>query len=135
MSKLNKRIIYAIVTLVLLVIEILIALFVHDNFIRPYIGDVLVVILIYFIVRIIIPDKVVLLPLYVFIFAIFTEIMQYINIVEILGLQDNKFFRILIGSVFDVSDILSYGVGCLLLGIYEFLKVKKSKSKIKNIEN
>ena len=55
--------------------------------------------------------------------------MQYINIVEILGLQDNKFFRILIGSVFDISDIISYGVGCLLLGVYEFIKAKKQNQK------
>ena len=35
----NKRIAYGIATFILLIIEVLIALFVHDAFIRPYIGD------------------------------------------------------------------------------------------------
>jgi hypothetical protein len=38
---------YGILTLLLLVTEIVIALYVHDAIIRPYIGDLLVVILIY----------------------------------------------------------------------------------------
>ena len=35
-----KRIGYAIATVILLLIEVLIALYVHDAFVRPYIGDV-----------------------------------------------------------------------------------------------
>ena len=41
-----KRIGYAIATVILLLIEVLIAIYVHDAFVRPYIGDVLVVIVI-----------------------------------------------------------------------------------------
>ena len=37
-----KRIGYAIATVILLLIEVLIAIYVHDAFVRPYIGDVLV---------------------------------------------------------------------------------------------
>ena len=43
----NKRILYGIATIILLVVEVLIALFVHDSIIRPYLGDVLVVVVIY----------------------------------------------------------------------------------------
>ena len=40
----NKiKLTYFLVFTILLVTEILIALFVHDGFVRPYIGDVLVV--------------------------------------------------------------------------------------------
>lgn len=42
---------YFIITVILFVIEILIALYVNDSFIRPYLGDVLVVILIYCAIR------------------------------------------------------------------------------------
>lgn len=117
----KKRIQYTIITFVLLVIEVLIALFVHDKFIRPYIGDVLVTVLIYTSLRIFIPKGVKLLPLYVFIFATGVEVMQYFNIVEVLGLSDNRFFSILIGSVFDVKDIVCYGVGCAMVAIVEVL--------------
>ena len=115
----KKRIPYAFAALLLFLTEAVIALMVHDDFIRPYMGDALVVILLYCMVRTVVPEKMILLPLYVFLFACFTEFMQYLHIVERLGLQDHTFFRILIGMVFDWSDILSYGVGCMLLGVYE----------------
>ena len=50
-------------------IEVLIAIYVHDAFVRPYIGDVLVVVVIYTFIRIFVPERCKLLPLYVFIFA------------------------------------------------------------------
>lgn len=113
------RIKYAVITLLLLAIEILIALFVHDKFIRPYVGDVLVTVLICTLLRIFIPQGVKLLPLYVFIFAAGVEILQYFNIVEVLGISDNRFLSVLIGSVYDVKDIVCYGVGCALVYMTE----------------
>ena len=68
-NKLYRRLFYLIATLILTGIEFLIALYVHDSFVRPYIGDVLVVIVIYSLVRVVIADGVKLLPLYIFIFA------------------------------------------------------------------
>ena len=110
----KKRLVYLGLTFVLLAVEVLIALFVHDNFIRPYIGDVLVTVLICAFLRIFIPKGVKLLPLYVFIFAAGVEVLQYFRIVELLGLSDNRFFSILIGSVFDVKDVVCYGIGCVI---------------------
>lgn len=121
----NKRLLYLLATIILLFIEVLIALFVHDKFIRPYVGDVLVVVVIYTFVRIIITEKCKLLPLYIFIFAAMVEVLQYFKIVELLGLENNRFFSVLIGTVFDIKDIICYGVGCFLLGIYEFVMRKR----------
>ena len=125
----RKRLIYLLTTIFLFLTEVLIALFVHDDFVRPYIGDVIVVILIYCVVRIIFPDKIMLLSVYVFLFACFTEFMQYLHIVEVLGLQDNPFFSIILGTVFDWSDILSYGIGCILLGVYDVIKAACHKKQ------
>lgn len=124
----KKRIYYAIMTVILLAVEVFIALFIHDRFIRPYIGDVIVVIVVYTFVRIFIPERVRLLPLYVFIFAAGIEVLQLFHIVDILGLENNRFMRILIGSVFDMADVICYGVGCVMLGIYEWMMAKKIKS-------
>lgn len=67
MSRKKKlRIVYAAATLCLLLIEIFIACFVHDRLIRPYIGDVLVVILLYALLRTFIPEKGRFLPLGIF---------------------------------------------------------------------
>lgn len=115
----KKRAAYGIITLFLLMIEVLIALFVHDDFIRPYVGDVLVVVVIYTFIRIWVPEKCRLLPMYVFIFATGIEILQYFEIVKIFGWEDNTFLRVLFGSVFDVKDIVCYAVGCMALGGYE----------------
>ena len=77
------------------------------------------VVLIYTGVKIIFPEKPRLLPLYVFLFAAGVEALQGIRIVELLGLQDNRFFSVLIGTTFDVKDIVCYGVGCMLCGLWE----------------
>ena len=123
----KKRILYAVATLLLLFIEVIIALYVHDDFIRPYIGDVLVVIVIYTFIRIIVPEKCKFLPLYIFIFAAGVELLQLANIVEILGVEDNRFLKILIGSVFDIKDIVCYAVGCVILCITTSQNLKVMK--------
>lgn len=121
----KKRILYAVATLLLLLIEVMIALYVHDDFIRPYVGDILVVIVIYTFIRIIVPEKCKLIPLFIFIFATGVELLQLANIVEILGVADNKFLKTLMGSVFDIKDIVCYAVGCVILSIYEWIRVRK----------
>lgn len=113
------RLHYLISTIVLLIVEVLIALFVHDNFVRPFIGDVIVVVLVYTFVRIFIPKRFALLPLWVFVFATVVEVLQLFQFADLLGFQDNRFMQILLGSVFDFKDILSYFAGCILLGIHE----------------
>lgn len=120
-QKKKGRIKYSVTFFMLLMTEVLIALYVHDNFIRPYIGDVLVVIVVYCFIRIWIPDKCRLLPLYVFLFAAGVEVLQYFDLVRVLGLEENVFLRVLIGSVFDWKDILCYAVGCVMLVGYEVL--------------
>lgn len=117
----KQRIKYLITFTILLCIEILIAICVHDTFIRPYVGDLLVVVVLYCIVRVIIPDKYRLMPFWIFVFASFIECLQYLKWVERLGIENNAFLRILMGATFDWKDIVCYGSGCILLGIYEWL--------------
>ncbi|MEQ8199657.1 MAG: DUF2809 domain-containing protein [Clostridiaceae bacterium] len=117
----KQRIKYGIAFSVLLCIEVLIAMFIHDRIIRPYVGDILVVIVIYCSVRVIIPAGCKLLPMWIFIFAAFVECMQYFHLIQVLGLENNTFFRILIGSTFDLKDIVCYWIGCMLVGAYQWL--------------
>lgn len=118
----KKRIAYGVATVGLFLVELLIALFVHDRFIRPYVGDVLVVVLLYTFVRIFLPERIRLLPLYIFLFAAGVEVLQYFRIAEVLGLSDNRILSVVIGSVFDWKDIVCYGVGCGILFVYELIK-------------
>ncbi len=123
----RRRIAYLVATLVLLVVEVLIALFVHDNFVRPYVGDMLVVVVIYAFLRSFMPEKCRLLPLWIFVFAVCVEILQYFGIVHLLGLSDNRFMRVLIGGTFDWKDIACYAFGCALLLLWEFVGRKKTR--------
>lgn len=119
------RLKYAICFVVILIIEILIALFVRDSFIRPYGGDILVTILICCFVRIFFPDKISFLPIWIFLFSAAVEIGQYFDFVTLLGLGDIAFFRILLGTSFSVIDLLCYGVGCILFFAGERILLKK----------
>ena len=126
----RRRLFFLLATLVIIGIEVLIALFVHDTFIRPYLGDVIAVIGVYTFIRIFIPDGLVLMPAYVFLFGIFVEILQYVHILERFGLQDNKFLSVLFGGTFDFLDLLCYFIGCVLLGIFEFTLYFSRKDEV-----
>lgn len=115
----SLRVKYLLLFFLLLGTEVLIALFVHDNFVRPYIGDVLVVIVIYAFVRIFVPKGCKQLPIYIFLFAACVEILQYFHLVELLHVENIAFLRVILGSVFDVKDIACYGVGCVVLWGYQ----------------
>lgn len=110
---------YAFVALGLLLVEIAIALFVKDKIIRPYIGDLLVVMLIYSFVKIIIPGRIFQVAVGTLIFAYLVEIMQYIGLVEILHLENNNFARTVIGSKFNILDLVMYTMGILLVLVFE----------------
>ena len=110
----KRRIIYELLFLTVLLSEILIALFVNDNFVRPYVGDMLVTVLICCFVRIFFPTGVKLLPVYVFLFASAVEVCQYFDIVKLFGLEGNRFISVLLGRTFSLADILCYAAGCIL---------------------
>lgn len=129
MARSRKRLFYAIVFFILLFIEVLIALFVHDRFVRPYVGDIIVVVVVYCFVRIVIPEHFRLMPLWVFLFAVCVEMLQYFRIVEVLGVENNAFLRTLIGTSFAWEDILCYAVGCVVPAAWEWYLYKRHKRR------
>lgn len=112
---------YFIATLSLLFIEILIALFMHDGLIRPYIGDFLVVILIYCFIKSFTGLSVQSAAVITLVFSYLVETLQYFNIVEKLSLQNFKLAKIIIGTSFAWTDILCYSLGILFVLIVEKL--------------
>ncbi|MEO6669959.1 MAG: DUF2809 domain-containing protein, partial [Ferruginibacter sp.] len=113
MFKFNKK--YFILTLILFFTEVLIALYVHDKIVRPYIGDVLVVILIYSFIRSFLELPALRLAIAVLLFAFLIEFLQYLQIVKLLGLHENKLARIVIGTSFAWNDILAYCGGIMIV--------------------
>ena len=121
----KTRTVYALFFFILLITEICIALFVNDSFIRPYIGDALVTVLICCFLRVFIPKGVKVLPVFVFLFASLVETAQYFDIVRLLGLESNTFISTVIGRTFSFTDIICYGVGCITFYLAEKIINKK----------
>lgn len=109
----KRRILYAVLFGVILLTEIYIALYVRDAFVRPYVGDVLVTMLLGCLVRVLFPTGVRLLSVYILAFATAVEFLQYIDIVRVLGLENSAFLSTIIGRSFSVWDLVCYAVGCL----------------------
>jgi len=124
----RARIKYIIAFLAIFTVEVLIALFVRDRFIRPYGGDILVTVLICCFLRIFFHGGksvgVKLIPLWVFLFSVAVEFGQYFDYVNLLGLGKITFFRILLGTSFSWIDILCYGIGCAAFWAAEELSIR-----------
>lgn len=99
----------------LLSVEVLIALYVHDPWIRPFVGDVLVVAVLFYFLRSFIRCKESSLAIGVLLFAWAVEVAQYFDFVTRLGLGDNRLARIVLGSTFDWLDLLAYTIGAGLV--------------------
>jgi hypothetical protein len=110
---------YAVISLLLLTTEILIAAFANDKIIRPYIGDVLVVILMYCFTQTFFKLPVIYTAIAVLLFAFSIEGLQYINIVKMLGYQHNTFTRLVLGSSYSTGDLLAYTAGIVIVILFE----------------
>lgn len=110
--------------IIIFAIEVIIAVFTISNFIRAYLGDVLVVVLIYTFIKTFVRKRIKLLPLYIFIFAVLVEIGQYFHFVDLIGLGNNKIATIMLGTSFDTKDIICYFVGCSCIWLFEKLQIR-----------
>lgn len=118
---------YFLLALILFIAEVLIALLVHDNFIRPYVGDYLVVMLVYCAVKSIIKAAPVKVAIGVLLFSFTIEVLQYFRIVDRLGLSGNAIAKTVIGYGFEWWDLLTYTLGILTILIIERKKHFSSK--------
>lgn len=110
---------YLAIAVALFVIEVLIALFVHDAIIRPYCGDLLVVILIYCFLRFFRIISIKTAAIATLSLAFFIEFLQYLNTVDRLGLQQNRLVRTVIGTSFSLEDLLMYVAGIMVVLVFE----------------
>ena len=123
---------YFILSVVLLCIEVLIALFIHDDIIRPYIGDVLVVMLIYSFLRTFLTFSVIATVIFVFAFSVAIEFCQYLNMIEKVGLEKSKLAKIILGNSFSWIDIVCYTSGIIIILLAEKINETRQKNKNRN---
>ncbi|WP_234409685.1 DUF2809 domain-containing protein [Campylobacter concisus] len=123
----KRRVGWAVTGVIILVIEIYIAIFIKGGFIRHYIGDVLATAMLYAFGRAIFRVAPINLAIFVFVISLFIEALQYLKILEILGVK-SSILRIIFGGTFDWADIIYYLVGCILAYMFENLSMQKSKA-------
>ncbi|MGL6129010.1 hypothetical protein BBI01_14835 [Chryseobacterium artocarpi] len=116
---------YFLISIFIFLIEVLIATKLKDVFfVRAYLGDVIVVMLLYTLIKSFFSVNNEKLILGILIFSCLLEFAQYFNIAEKLGFRKGSLMYIIIGNSFSWIDILCYAVGCLLLYLFVRLKPK-----------
>ena len=117
----GMRVGYALAAAVVFAVEVLIALFVRDAVIRPYIGDALAVVLLYLAIRIF-PVSVRTAIIAAFLTACAIEIGQYFHLIDRLHLRGHVWARFLLGGSFDLRDFAAYGLGAAVVALVEHLR-------------
>ena len=118
---------YIIIFIAIFAVETCIALFVHDDFVRPYIGDVIVMWAVYCLAQIILGGRFGSYKVAVgsLIFAFFVELLQKFRIVDVLGIK-SPVLRTIIGTSFAPADLVCYlaGTAVTAAGIWVYRKRK-----------
>lgn len=128
----KSRLPYIIGFVLLVAAEVCIGVFYFNFFIRAYIGDVIVVWVLYCLFRSFVPKKFssygVALGILAFSFAV--EFLQKLRIADVLGIK-NELLRIIIGTSYAAEDLLCYAAGTAvtILEIFIFRKLARRSSK------
>ncbi|HEV7330506.1 MAG TPA: DUF2809 domain-containing protein [Flavisolibacter sp.] len=127
------RAIYFFFALALFLVEVLIALYINDRFVRPYVGDFLVVMLLYCAVQAVVQTSVQKAAMGVLLFAYGVEVLQGIKLINILGLQNNTLAKTILGTSFEWMDMLAYTLGIFTVLFLERVKpVPPRKAVVRN---
>jgi hypothetical protein len=112
---------YATLAVAIALTELLIACFVRDAFVRPYLGDTLAVILLYAAVR----STLELPRSWVALFAVFVgcalELGQALRLWAWLGLEADAPASIVLGTFYDPLDLIAYVAALPLIALLERL--------------
>ena len=109
--KLNKT--YLIITILLFSTEALIAIYLKDGFIRHTFGDFLVVILLYCFFKSFLKVNSFKLAIVVLLIALTIEFLQLFNFLNLVNMKNNKTAILLLGSTFQISDLIAYTLGII----------------------
>ena len=122
----SKRWKYIMSFIITFLLEVIIALYIKNSFIRSYFGDILIIICLYFFAKSIFDNKIKNIAIYILILGIVAETMQCFNISKYIA-GDSKVLQIVLGTTFDIKDIICYLIGYIIIVITENIvyKIKK----------
>ena len=108
-----------IIFLILFTIEVIIAIYVTQHFIRHWFGDFLIVIMLYYFLKSFLKITPLYMAIAVLIFAYFIEFLQLTKLLEILHLEHNKLANLIFGNTFSITDLIAYTLGIITVLITE----------------
>jgi Protein of unknown function (DUF2809) len=116
---------YLFISIAILIVEIVIALFVNDEFIRPIFGDYLAVILLFYLFATFLKISKTKIAVITLLISYIIEGLQYIHILELLNLERYTLLKIVFGTSFSWMDMIAYTFGTLtVLLIHNYTKIK-----------
>ena len=101
---------YFLIFISIFIIEVIIAIYIKDKFIRPYFGDFLVIFLVYYFLLSFINFDKNKIALSVLLFAFTVEIIQYFQVLSYFNLEKNRILRIVAGNTFSFEDLIIYSL-------------------------
>ncbi|MCH5204758.1 MAG: DUF2809 domain-containing protein [Oscillospiraceae bacterium] len=120
-----RRLIFGFWTIILLFAEIMIGIF-AKGFVRDYVGDVLVVICLYMLARVFLPQKPQFMSVIVFLAAVAAEFLQLTPLHSFLS-EKSEILAAIAGGTFDYRDLICYLIGGLVCAAIDIFIIGKSK--------
>ncbi|WP_443937729.1 ribosomal maturation YjgA family protein [Pedobacter sp. MW01-1-1] len=112
--KLTFNLKFFFITILIFLAEVFIGLYLHDAIIRPFGGDVLVVVLIYSFLRTFLQTNYQKLAFGVLLFSFVVEFLQALNYVNWFGWEHNPLMSTILGTYFSVYVLLAYSIGYVI---------------------
>ena len=129
--KINFKFYYKnlLIAIFIFAVEVLIATELKNIFfVRAYLGDVFVVMLMYYFIKAFFDFNPTKLIVGIFIFSCLIEFAQYFHFGELLGFKDTRIVMIMLGNSFSWIDIICYLAGCAEIILFIILDGNKDYS-------
>ncbi|WP_198650426.1 DUF2809 domain-containing protein [Saccharospirillum mangrovi] len=107
-----------------------IALFVNDRFVRPFLGDALVVVWLFYFLKTFLDVPSLPLAFGVLACSFLVEFAQYMEILAWLGLEDKPILKVVFGSTFDWKDLAAYTLGWFILWVQIFISAHLATQQV-----
>jgi len=119
---------YGAISILIFLVEIIIFFkFRNHSFVRGFLGDYFIVIFMYTFIQSVFNFNEKYTLIFVFAFSYLVEILQYFKFIYYLGLENNIFANIVLGTNFDKYDLIAYLLGCITVYVFDSNKILSPK--------
>jgi hypothetical protein len=109
----HKKYLYTSISI--FITEVLIAIFVNDKIIRPFFGDYLAVIFLFYLFATFFKNAKLKIAFFVLFFSFILEGLQYIQFLNMIDCENVTLLCIILGNTFEWLDLLVYTLGFLTI--------------------